>query len=254
MIHVPEVRDLVRREVIKHERRRHDEAPGEIQLPRRRARPPPAGGVAQGDFADPDAKMSGVARDGGLEIAARLAHQKIVDPPRDETGLGVHAKQRLGARPKGVLHGLDPDNAPLSGSMVDPVRNAAQRQQCAGLEVERLRRPAQPGAYPGRLPFGKAFCVDEFCARRNRQHEILRRVAKSQDKAARGGGAFEFDPIGLARVRNVEMRDLGNAGRALSYQAGQITRHWIWGAISFPEGNFIRAHALCPPFWFSFAR
>ena len=138
--------------------------------------------------------------------------------------------------------------------MVDPVRNAAQRQQCAGLEVERLRRPAQPGAYPGRLPFGKAFCVDEFCARRNRQHEILRRVAKSQDKAARRGGAFEFDPIGLARVRNVEMRDLGNAGRALSYQARQITRHWIWGAISFPEGNFIRAHALCPPFWFSFAR
>jgi hypothetical protein len=55
-------------------------------------------------------------------------------------------------------------------------------------------------------------------------------------------------------VRNVEMRDLGNAGRALSYQARQITRHWIWGAISFPEGNFIRAHALCPPFWFSFAR
>jgi len=28
-----EVRDLMRREVIKHERRRHDEAPGEIQLP-----------------------------------------------------------------------------------------------------------------------------------------------------------------------------------------------------------------------------
>ena len=33
MVHVPEVRDLMRREVIKHERRRHDEAPGEIQLP-----------------------------------------------------------------------------------------------------------------------------------------------------------------------------------------------------------------------------
>ena len=33
MVHVPEVCDLMRREVIKHERRRHDEAPGEIQLP-----------------------------------------------------------------------------------------------------------------------------------------------------------------------------------------------------------------------------
>ena len=66
----------MRGEVIKHERRRHDEAPGEIQLSRRRARPPPAGGVAQGDFADADAKMGGVARDGGLKIAARLAHQK----------------------------------------------------------------------------------------------------------------------------------------------------------------------------------
>jgi hypothetical protein len=33
------------------------------------------------------------------------------------------------------------------------------------------------------------------------------------------------------------MRDLGNPGRAFSYQARQITRHRIWGAISFPESR-----------------
>jgi hypothetical protein len=36
-----------------------------------------------------------VARDGGLKIAARLAHQKIVDPPRDEAGLGANLVYRV---------------------------------------------------------------------------------------------------------------------------------------------------------------
>jgi len=67
---------------------------------------------------------------------------------------------------------LDPDNAPLSGSMVDPVRNAAQRQQSTGSRrsVSGDRRSLEPIRAPA---FGKAFCVDEFAARRNRQHEIL---------------------------------------------------------------------------------
>ena len=54
-------------------------------------------------------------------------------PPRDEAGLGVHASSGSVLVPKEILHGLDPDNAPFSGSMVDPVRNAAQRQQSTRL-------------------------------------------------------------------------------------------------------------------------
>ena len=157
--------------------------------------------------------MSRMARDGRLKVAPRLAHEKIADPPRYKARLGAHANQRLYAGPKGFLHGLDPDNAPLRGSMVDPVRNAAQRRQFSWPHVKSLRQLAQPGADPGRLPFGKEFCVDEFCASRNRQHGVMRRGPNPQYKASRGSASFDLDPIGLAPLRNVEIGDVGTAGR-----------------------------------------
>ena len=62
----------------------------------------------------------------------------------------------------------------------------------------------------------KAFASMSFARARIVKNDILRRSAKSQYKAASGGGALEFDPIGLARVENVEMRDVGTAGRLFS--------------------------------------
>ena len=153
-------------------------------------------------------------------------------------------------------------NPPRIGSRQRPVqrvdgRSCAERRATAAkhrLKAERLRRPAQPGADPGRLLFGKAFCVDEFCARRNRQHEILRRLAKSQYEAARGGRAFEFDPIGFARLRNVEMRDLGNPGRtfpikrarslATGFGARYLSRKGISFALTRPLAILVQLRPL----------
>ena len=81
MIHVHEMRHLVRGEVVEHERRRKNQAPGKIEPAGRRAGAPAADRIAQHDAARLDAELL-VAGHGGLDIPARLALQKIGDAAR----------------------------------------------------------------------------------------------------------------------------------------------------------------------------
>src|SRR5882762_8013767 len=69
MIHLDEMRDLVRRQIVEHEGRRQDEAPGVGQHAGRRARAPAARLVADRHALDRDAELGGVAAARRLEIA-----------------------------------------------------------------------------------------------------------------------------------------------------------------------------------------
>ena len=83
MVHVDDVRDFVRGEIVENIRRRENQPPGKIQPARRGARAPAARGVAQGDAARRDAEPLGVTRDRRLDVLARLALEEIGDAARD---------------------------------------------------------------------------------------------------------------------------------------------------------------------------
>src|SRR5713226_10609271 len=77
VIHLEELRDLVRGEIVEHVRRREDEAPGEGQHAGRRARAPAARLIADRDAFGLDAQLLRVAAARRLEIALRLALEII---------------------------------------------------------------------------------------------------------------------------------------------------------------------------------
>src|ERR1700735_4514465 len=91
MIHVRDMRHLVRGEIIEHERRRENETPGEIEPAGRRPRAPAAYRIAQREAAGLDAKLRGMPGDGGLEVLARLALEEIGDATRHVRQLGGNA-------------------------------------------------------------------------------------------------------------------------------------------------------------------
>src|SRR5271167_1408169 len=105
MVEVDEMGDLVRREIVEHERRREDQAPGEAERAGRRARAPAAHRVAHRDSLrlDPDAPR--VPRDRGLDVLMRLALQEISDATRHVRAFARDADERL------ILALLEPDDA-----------------------------------------------------------------------------------------------------------------------------------------------
>src|ERR1700691_3259256 len=113
MIHVYDMRHLMRGEVIEHERRRENQAPGEIEPARRRARAPAAHRIAQHDAARLDAELLGMPRDRSLEILARLALEKIGDAPSHMRPLAGNADERS------ALARFEPDPATLAGPVDD---------------------------------------------------------------------------------------------------------------------------------------
>jgi len=83
MIELQEMAHLVRSKVVEHERRRENEAPGERQHARVRARAPSAGLIAHVDALDRNAELGRISAAGCLEIALRFALQKIADAAVD---------------------------------------------------------------------------------------------------------------------------------------------------------------------------
>src|SRR5580692_2412667 len=94
MIHVHDMRHLMRRKVIEHKGRRENQAPGKIEPTGRRARTPAAHRVAQHDAAGLDAKLLRMPRDRSLEILARLALEEIGDATRHMRPLAGNADER----------------------------------------------------------------------------------------------------------------------------------------------------------------
>src|ERR1700733_4362772 len=111
MIHVHDMRDLVRGEIVEHERRGENQAPGEIEPAGRRARAPAAHRVAQHDATRLEAEVLGKTGDRGLEVLARLALEEIGDATRYMRPLAGNADQRS------ALARLEPDPAALARLM-----------------------------------------------------------------------------------------------------------------------------------------
>ena len=136
VIYVHDMRHLMRGEIIEHERRRENQAPGEIESAGRRARAPAAHRVAQHDAARLDAELFGMPGHRGLEILARLALQEIGDAARHMRPLAGNADQRP------ALARLEPDPAAFAWPMHDPMIDAAQRHDRARLERDGAGRRA----------------------------------------------------------------------------------------------------------------
>src|SRR3984893_19327763 len=77
MVHMQEMRCLMRREVIEDETRRHDQPPGKAERARRGARSPPARRIPQGDLGRSRSKLSNVALDGVPDVAPGLLDEKV---------------------------------------------------------------------------------------------------------------------------------------------------------------------------------
>src|SRR5262245_63793378 len=103
MVELDEMADLVRGEIVEHERRGENEPPGEGQHTGVGARAPAARLVAHADALEGDAELVGVTPGRGFEIALRLALEKVVDTAIDVRRLAGHAQE-----PGGASIGFDP--------------------------------------------------------------------------------------------------------------------------------------------------
>ena len=122
VIHVGEMRDLVRGEIVEHERWREHEPPGEGQRARRRARSPARGLVAHEDALRREIEAPRVVLDARLQVEMGLTLQPVEQPARRvllgarhiETRQPPHADTRtLGPGRSGfrVFGSLDPHHA-----------------------------------------------------------------------------------------------------------------------------------------------
>src|SRR3954449_13303009 len=95
VIHLLEVRDLVRGEVVEHERGGEDQPPGEAQAALGRARAPAARRIAHRQPPRRDAERRGVADHRFGEVAAGLPLQELPYPAGDMGRLAGDGDHRL---------------------------------------------------------------------------------------------------------------------------------------------------------------
>src|SRR6202021_368632 len=120
MIHVYDMRHLMRGKVIEHKGRRENQAPGEIEPSGRRARAPTAHRIAQHHTAGLDAKLLRMRGDRSLEILARLALEEIGDATRHVRPLAGNADERS------ALARFEPDATALARPVHDAMIDAAE--------------------------------------------------------------------------------------------------------------------------------
>ena len=144
VVHLDEMRDLVRREIVEHEGRREDQPP-RIGQARRWSSTSPSGSTGSRIdtrlIATPSA--SAARRLAASRSRFDLALEKIGDPARDMRRVAGDAEQALARSPA-----LDPDRAALPAPVHDAVIDAAQRDHGAVRERRRLRQPAEPRRDP----------------------------------------------------------------------------------------------------------
>src|SRR6185312_6638104 len=99
-----------------------------------------------------------------LQLATRLALEEIVHAAVDEIIAAGDADDLVA----GVAR-LRPHRAALARPMHDPVRNAAQGDQCANLERRRLRQPAEARGDPAAMKLREFARFGDQAARRHGQ-------------------------------------------------------------------------------------
>src|SRR4051794_20301489 len=115
VVHLDEMGDLVRGEVVEHVRRREDQAPGERQRAGRGAGAPAARLIADREPLDLDAELDGIGFRGTLKVAAGPA----LEEDADAAGRMFDA---AGGAEKGVppITPFPPHPTPPAGAVDDP--------------------------------------------------------------------------------------------------------------------------------------
>src|SRR3569832_374939 len=93
VVHLDEMRRLVRGEVVEHEGRRQYQPPGIRQHAGRRARAPATGLVADRYALEADAERRGGGAAGALEVLLGLALEIVAHAPRDVRRFAGDAEQ-----------------------------------------------------------------------------------------------------------------------------------------------------------------
>ena len=130
----------------------------------RRARAPPARLVAHRDAPHRDAEHPRIVPARGLEIALRLALEKIAHPPRKVRAVPGDAQQRHS------FGGFGPHRA-ARGAMHDSMRHIAQRQLDSLRERHRLRQALQPRRDPAAVAFREGLGLAQRSAQRHGEHD-----------------------------------------------------------------------------------
>src|SRR6478735_11096504 len=97
MVHLDEMSDFVGGEIVEHEGRREDQAPGERQRARRGAGTPAAGLIADRQALHLDAELGGIDFRRALQVATRLALEEVADAAVDMLDAAGDAKNALAA-------------------------------------------------------------------------------------------------------------------------------------------------------------
>ena len=194
----------MRGEIIQHERRRQDQPPRERQGARGRARTPAARLIADRQPLDLDAELLGAGLHRFLQIGAHFALHVIVHPPLDMLGAAGDAENALTAVAR-----FRPHRAAHAGTMHDPVRNAAQRDNGARLKRCGLRQPAETRGDPGAMALRKILGVGERAARRHGQDRFAVAGMNAQGIAPRAPMPAQPDRIDLRAVLDQESGRLG---------------------------------------------
>src|SRR5579872_3940555 len=180
MIHLDQMRDFMRCEIVEHERWRENKPPRIGQDAGGRARAPAAGLTADRHTLDFYTELSGGAAAGGFQISFGFALEKIGDAARHMRLLTGDAKQILAGRVT-----FNPYRAARARPVHDPMIDAAQRQSCAIGERGRLRQAAEPSRDPGTLLLRKVARLFQAPARRHRKQHFARGRMDTQCVAPR---------------------------------------------------------------------
>src|ERR1041385_6814223 len=116
---------------------------------------------------------------GGSRGRFAFALEETAHAPGDMRGRAGDAEQAFVARL------FDPDRATGTGTMLDAVIDAAQRQDNAVRKGRRLRQPVKPRRDPAAMLLGELPRLLETAARRNRQQHLARRGLDAQRVAPR---------------------------------------------------------------------
>ena len=153
----------MRGEIVEHTRRGEYQTPGEGEHAFRRARAPAAFRVADPKPLRRSPERLGVAGDGTLEVAPRLASQPVGNPACQKFRFTRDTKQ------KSRLPPLERnDSPPAAGS--DAARRPAQRKDAAVLEWRRGSELLETLLQPFHVPLQKLLALIDRSARRECEH------------------------------------------------------------------------------------
>lgn len=180
VVHLDEMSDFVGGEIVEHEGRCEDQAPGERQRAGRGAGAPAAGLIADREPLDPDTEFGRIGFRRALKIAARLALEEVADAAVDMFEPTGDAEDAFTA----ISH-LGPHRAARAGAMNDAMRRAAERYHRARLERRGLRQATETRGDPRTVTLREVLRFGERAPRRHGEDGFAVARMNSERVAAR---------------------------------------------------------------------